>query len=90
MQETGWSSKLTFSRERRWGTAPVNDRRVESTENNAGRLWFLGVDAQENPGVTPEARKRLCVCQPSFLMTLAMGRIHHTGSRQAVTHAIVL
>ena len=29
--------------------------------NNASRLWFLGVDVQENPGGTPEARSRLCV-----------------------------
>ena len=30
--------------------------------NKAGRLWFWGVDAQENPGGTPEARSHLCVC----------------------------
>ena len=27
----------------------------------SGRLWFLGVDFQENSGGTPEARSRLCV-----------------------------
>ena len=27
--------------------------------NNAGRLWFWGVDVQENPGGTPETRSRL-------------------------------
>ena len=29
--------------------------------NKAGRLWFGGVDVQENPGGTPEARSHLCV-----------------------------
>ena len=29
--------------------------------NKAGRLWFWGVDVQENPGGTPEARSYLCV-----------------------------
>ena len=50
--------------------------------NKAGRLLFWGVDAQENPGGTPEARSRLCVCQASFLMTFAMGGIPHAGSQQ--------
>ena len=43
---------------------------------------FWGVDVQENPGGTPEARSHLCVFQASFLMTFAMGRIPHAGSRQ--------
>ena len=50
--------------------------------NKAGRLWFLGVDVQENPGGTPEARSCLCVCLASFLMTFATGGIPHAGSRQ--------
>ena len=29
--------------------------------NKAGRLWFLGVDVQENPGGTLEAGSRLCI-----------------------------
>ena len=31
----------------------------------------------------PEAWSCLCVCQDSFLMTFAMGRVPHTGSRHA-------
>ena len=50
--------------------------------NKVGRLWFWGVDVQENPGGTPEARSHLCVCLASFLMTFAMGGIPHAGSRQ--------
>ena len=49
--------------------------------NKAGRLWFWGVDAQENPGGTSEARSRLCVCQASFLMIFATGGIPHAGSQ---------
>ena len=48
----------------------------------AGRVWFWGVDVQENPGGTPEARSHLCVFQASFLMTFALGRIPHAGSWQ--------
>ena len=51
--------------------------------NKAGRL-FWGVDAKENPGVTPEARSRLCVCQASFLMTFTMGWMPHAGTQKAV------
>ena len=58
--------------------------------NKAGRLWFWGVDAQENPRGTSEARSCLWVCQTSFLITLVTGGIPHAGSWQAVTHAIVL
>jgi len=39
----------------------------------------MGVDAQGFPEGTPEARSRLCVCQASFLMTFAMGRVPHAG-----------
>ena len=49
--------------------------------NKAGRLWFWGVDIQENPEGSPEARSRLCVCLASFLTTFATGRIPHAGSR---------
>ena len=51
--------------------------------NKAGRLWFLGVDVQENPGGTPEVRSRLCVCLASFLITFATGGIPHVGSWQS-------
>ena len=57
--------------------------------NKEGRLWFWGVDVQENPGGTPEARSHLCVCLASFLMTFAMGGIPHAGSRQ-LAHASCL
>ena len=53
--------------------------------NKEGRLWFWGVDVQENPGGTPEARSRLCVCLASFLMTFAMGGIPHAGSRHWIS-----
>ena len=58
--------------------------------NKAGRLQFWGVDAQENPGRTPEARSCLCVCPDSFFMSFATGGIPQAGSWQAVTRAIVL
>ena len=50
--------------------------------NKAGWLWFWGVDVQENPGGTPEARSRLWFCRASFLMTFATGGIPHAGSQQ--------
>ena len=55
MQETSnWSSKLTFSRERWLGIAPVNVRHVGESnkiirQTNSG----FGVDAQEGPGGFP-------------------------------------
>jgi hypothetical protein len=55
MQETvNWSSKLTFSRERWLGIAPVNVRNVGEShkiirQTNSG----FGVDAQEGPGGFP-------------------------------------
>ena len=58
--------------------------------NKAGILWFLEVDAQENPRGTHEARSRLQVCQTSFLMTFVTGGIPHAGSWQAFTRAVVL
>ena len=42
---------------------------VREQSNKEGRLWFLGVDAEEYTGELPEARSRLCVCRDSFLMT---------------------
>ena len=49
--------------------------------NKAGRLWFWGVDVQENPGGTPEPDHTFAFCRVSFLMTFAMGGIPHAGSR---------
>ena len=42
--------------------------------NKAGRLWFWGVDVQENPGGTPEARSRLCVLSGFLPHDLCHGR----------------
>ena len=56
----------------------------------AGRLWFWGVDVQENPGGTPEARSHLCVCQASFLMTFATGGIPLAGSRHSAFFIVQL
>ena len=56
MQETvNWSSKLTFSRERWSGIAPVNVKNVSEShqiirQTDSG----LGVDAQEGPGGFPQ------------------------------------
>ena len=51
MQETvNWSSELTLSRERWSGTAPVMSEEWKAQYIKAGRLWFWGVDVQENPG----------------------------------------
>ena len=58
--------------------------------NKAGRLWFSGVDVQENPGGTPEARSHLCVCQASFLMTFATGGIPLAGSRHSAFFIVQL
>ena len=56
MQETvNWSSKLTFSRERWLGIAPVNVRNVgESHKIIRQTDSGLGVDAQEGPGGFPQ------------------------------------
>ena len=84
MQETvNWSSELTLSRETWSGIAPVMSEEWKAEYNKAGRLWFWGIDVQENPGGTPEARSCLCVRQASFLMTFATGGIPHAGSRQS-------
>ena len=42
--------------------------------NKAGRLWFFGVDVQENPGGTPEARSHLCVLSGFLPQDLCHGR----------------
>ena len=62
----------------------------EAQYNKAGRLWFLGVDVQENPGGAPEARSCLCVCQASFLMTFATGGIPLAGSRHSAFFIVQL
>ena len=56
MQETvNWSSKLTFSRERCSGIAPVNVRNVgESHKIIRQTDSALGVDAREGPGGFPQ------------------------------------
>ena len=57
MQETvNWSSKLTFSRERWSGIAPVNVRNVgESHKIIRQTDSGFGVDAREGPGGFLEA-----------------------------------
>ena len=52
MQETEALS-LLFSRE--------CQKSGKHTTIKSGRLWFWGVDIQENPGGTPEARSCLCI-----------------------------
>ena len=42
--------------------------------DKAGRLRFWGVDVQENPGGTPEARSRLCVLSSFLPHDLCRGR----------------
>ena len=48
--------------------------------NKAGRLWFWGVDVQENSGGTLKLDHAFEFCLASFLMTIDMGRIPHVGS----------
>ena len=55
--------------------------KVTEQSNKKGRLWFLGVDAQENTGELPEARSHLCVCRASFLMTFVTSGMSLAGSR---------
>ena len=54
---------------------------VREQSNKEGRLWFLGVDAEEYTGELPEARSRLCVCPASFLMTFVTSGMSLAGSR---------
>ena len=56
---------------------------VREQSNKEGRLWFLGVDAEEYTGELPEARSRLCVCRDSFLMTFVTSGMSLAGSRQS-------
>ena len=56
---------------------------VREQSNKEGRLWFLGVDAEEYTGELPEARSCLCVCRDSFLMTFVTSGISLAGSRQS-------
>ena len=56
---------------------------VREQSHKKGRLWFLGVDAQEYTGELPEARSRLCVCRDSFLMTFVTSGMSLAGSRQS-------
>ena len=77
-----WSFKLTFFRERWWGIAPVNVRRVGERHNTVRQADSgFGGRCSRKSGGTPEAWSRLCVCQAPFLMTSATGGIPHTGSR---------
>ena len=57
--------------------------------NKAGRLWFWGVDVQENSGGTLKLDHAFAFCLASFLMTIAVGGIPHDGSRQS-THTKLL
>ena len=52
-----WSCKLTlYQRERDGGGGqPPVKSEVRAQSIEVGRLWFLGVDAREYPGGTPEA-----------------------------------
>ena len=54
---------------------------VREQSNKEGRLWFLGVDAEEYTGELPEARSCLCVCRDSFLMTFVTSGMSLAGSR---------
>ena len=56
---------------------------VREQSNKEGRLWFLGVDAEEYTGELPEARSRLCVCRDSFFMTFVTSGMSLAGSRQS-------
>ena len=59
--------------------------------NKAGGLWFWGVDIQENPETQGEPLKpdhAFAFCRASFLMTFAMGRIPHAGSRHFLVNNI--
>ena len=65
-----------------WGTSPVMSK-VREQSNKEGRLWFLGIDAEEYTGELPEARSRLCVCRDSFVMTFVTSGMSLAGSRQS-------
>ena len=84
MQETvNRRSKLTFSRERWSGIAPVNIKNVGDRHNTIRQTDFgFGVDARESPGGPLRPDPAFAFCQASFLMTFATGGIPHAGSRQ--------
>ena len=83
MQETvNRSSKLTFSRERWSGIAPVNIKNVGDRHNTIRQTDSgFGVDARESPGGPLRPDPAFAFCQAPFLMTFAMDGIPHTGSR---------
>ena len=56
---------------------------VREQSNKEGRLWFLGVDAEEYMGELPEAQSRLCICRDSFLMTFVTSGMSLAGSQQS-------
>ena len=89
MQETiNWSSKLTFSRERWSGIAPVDVRNVGDRHNTIRQTDSgFGVDARESPGGPLRPDPAFAFCQAPFLMTFAMGGIPHSGSRQQMVTA---
>ena len=83
MQETvNWSSKLTFSRERLWGTAPVNVR-SGSKKHNAVRQADsgLGGKCSRESSEAPLRPDSPLPVRPLNLMTFAMGGTPHAGSR---------
>ena len=72
------------------GQPPVKSE-VRAQSSEVGRLWFLWGRCSRISRGTPEAQSHLCVCQASFLMTLAMGGGPHASSRQldkAMIHMI--
>ena len=83
MQETiNWSSKLTFSRERWSGIAPVNIKNVGDRHNTIKQSDSgFGVDARESPG-GPSRPDLAFALSGFFLMTFATGGIPHAGSQQ--------
>ena len=84
MQETvNRRSKLTFSRERWSGIAPVNIKNVGDRHNTIRQTDFgFGVDARESPGGPLRPDLAFAFCQAPFLMIFATGGIPHAGSWQ--------
>ena len=84
MQETvNWSSKLTFSRKRWWGTAPVNVRSI-SKKHNAVRQADSGFGGRcsRKFNKAPLRPDSPLPVRPLNLMTFAMGGTPCAGSRQ--------
>ena len=66
------------------GQPPVNVRRVGERHNIVKQAdSVVGSRCLRKSRGTPEAWSHLCVCQAPFLITFAMGRIPHAGSRQS-------